>query len=73
MDPDAIVAIAQGGAGAIATLAFFVAMFIRGYIVPRPFYDDLMADRDYWRSVADRALTAGERLAPSIDAVKRQG
>ena len=71
MSPDAIIALAQGSLGAIATLAFFIVMFIRGFIIPKPQYDDLIKDRDYWRSVADRALTTAERLAPTVEATRR--
>ncbi len=51
--------IAQGGA--VALLALVVLMVLRGYLVPRKTYDDLLKERDTWReahtvSEAARAL-----------------
>lgn len=66
MQPADLVNLVSGGVGAITVLAFVVMAFIRGTIVPKPQYDDLARDRDYWRSIADRALTAAEKFAPPI-------
>lgn len=71
MDPDAIVAIASGGGGAITVLSFFIVMFIRGWIHADPAYQDLKEDRNYWRSVADRALTANEKFATPVDVLRK--
>ena len=53
---------AKGTLGVVTTLAFVILAFLRGWIVPGIQYEDLKIDRDYWRSVADRALTAVERV-----------
>ena len=66
MQPDALIALVQGGSGALVMAAFFIVAFIRGWIVPGLLYDDLRLERDYWRSVADRALTVAEKVAPTV-------
>lgn len=72
MQPDALIGLAQGGAaGTIGVLAFFLVLFIRGNIHADTAYRDLMKDRDYWRSIADRALTVNEKFATPVDPVKR--
>ncbi len=52
MQPGDLNNLISGGAGAIAVLAFFVGLFIRGDIVARIHYDDLIRERDAWRGAA---------------------
>lgn len=72
MAPETIVTIAQSGAGGVVVLAFFIAMFIRGDIVARPFYDDLKANNALLRATLERSLTTAEQMARSLDTIKRQ-
>lgn len=66
MDPGVLITLINGGAGALVTLAFVIVGFINGWIVPGPVYRDLKQDRDSWRSIADRALTATEKVVPPL-------
>ena len=54
------------GISAPAILSAFFVMFMRGDIVPRKTYQDLMLDRDYWRqahSVSEEArLTSNKQV-----------
>jgi F0F1-type ATP synthase membrane subunit b/b' len=72
MSPDTIITLAQGTAGGLVVMAFFITMFIMGYVVARPFYDDLKNDNAYLRAALDRSLETGERLAQSMDEIKRK-
>jgi hypothetical protein len=71
MDPASLDKLLSGTVGAVSVLSFIVVAFMRGYIVPRVFYDKLAEERDYWRSVADRALTAVEKVVPPVAGGKR--
>lgn len=72
MTPDALVALASGTAGTITTLAFFLVAFMRGWVHSKSDYDDLKADRDFWRATAWRTLGTTEKLAPVIDTEVRR-
>jgi hypothetical protein len=54
-----------------------VISIIRGYLVPRPFHQDLKADRDHWRNLAEelqkentKLLITGELGVSSIMAIE---
>ena len=64
--PEIIIDLAKGTAGGILVLSFFILAFIRGWVIPGIVYEDLKHDRNYWRSVADRALTAAERFVEPL-------
>lgn len=68
MNPADLEKLLSGTVGAVGVLTFVVLAFVRGYIVPRPFYDEIVRDRDFWRSVADRTLTAVEKVVPPVGA-----
>ena len=72
-DVGTLSSLVQGGAGALAALAFIVVALIRGWLVPGMIYQDLKQERDYWRSVADRALTAAEKVVPVLTRVSGGG
>lgn len=72
MGPDDIGNLISGTVGAIGVFAFFSGLMIKGYLIPKTQYDDMKEDRNYWRSVADRVLTATEKVVPPIVEVGRR-
>lgn len=66
----------QIGWGAIVVLV--VILILRGYLVPRIFHEDLIRDRDRWRTLAEqlreenaKLLVIGELGVNSIHAIEQ--
>lgn len=55
------------GFGAPAILSIFFIMFMRGDIMPRRAYKDLMQDRDYWRQAHSTSEEARQTALKQVD------
>lgn len=55
------------GVSAPAILSVFFIMFMRGDIVPRKTYQDLMLDRDYWRQAHSTSEDARQTAIKQVD------
>jgi hypothetical protein len=71
MAPDAIVALAQGTAGGIAVMAFFLYLFIVGWIVPKPTHEYTKEQVEYWKATTKQLLSVIERFAPTEKSERR--
>jgi hypothetical protein len=55
--------IVQGGA--VGLLGFVALLIFLGQLIPRRFYRQLERDRDYWRTVALKAVGHTDALLPA--------
>ena len=50
--------------GAVSLLGFVVLMILFGMLVPRPFYRQVVKERDMWQKTALQAMGQAEALLP---------
>ena len=51
--------------GAVSLLGFVVLMVLFGMLVPRPFYRQVVKERDMWQKTALTAMGQSEALLPA--------
>jgi hypothetical protein len=58
------------GAGPFGVLA---GLFIWGLVVPKKPYDDLVADRDYWRETFNKERESHEKTRAALGEAEKRG